>query len=779
MTLFRERPYWAAGILCSAVLFSPLPAQALDAVSVQEIVPAGSASSNGCRFRVGNDGGLFWVQLDNVPGAASEQEYAGGAYYFTSTGQYLGSASIDPISVSSLENWCGFSDVTINSQNGAESGSTLSTDSYMGVTFRATSDADGLTRDYEIGLSGVSGTTVINSATVVASNTAPTANAGTAQTVASGASVTVSGSGSDAESDPLTYQWTQTAGTTVSLTGSTTATLGFTAPTLAVGASNETLTFSLVVNDGTVDSAADTVVITVNPPANTAPVAEAGTAQTVASGASVSLSGSGTDGDGHSLTYEWTQTGGTSVSLAGGTTTTPDFTAPTLAINAADEVLTFALTVNDGFEDSVADSVTVTVTSEKDTTRPTVDMTAQGSSFTEGEEISVQVSFSEPVSGVETSDFLVSNATITGLTGTALGKISAGTNQMVVGFVSSVTLSLLPENRADPVEVQFLGDMVSDNAGNMNRASFVLRLSPNAQKIGREGNAEAMEARARALIVAQPDLRSLMHSRDARCFSIAVRDDDANACVSTLGAAPFWTSLQGHWSELGGSTQNYVNLSFGAHFLQRDDLILGAMIQFDHTRSEVEDGNFEGQGWLAGPYVVGRITNTELIYSASLLHGQSDNRLEVDGVTEGDFTSMRTLATLGLEGRYAMANGLTVIPELDFAYVEDVQGSYRDDLGNEIEAQTVTLSETSFGVGFEKVFVNNDREVTLTGGVRGVHSWLETAEDSKETFRARIDAGVGLRTGNLTSLDISVFYDGLGAKDYEAAGVNFGFEKRF
>ena len=95
-------------------------------------------------------------------------------------------------------------------------------------------------------------------------NAAPIASAGPHQTVISGASVTLDGSAStDADSDPLTYVWTQTAGTSVILSDSTTAQPSFTAPTLAVGDPDETLVFSLLVNDGTISGTAETVTVTV------------------------------------------------------------------------------------------------------------------------------------------------------------------------------------------------------------------------------------------------------------------------------------------------------------------------------------------------------------------------------------------------------------------------------------------------------------------------------------------------------------------------------------
>jgi LmbE family N-acetylglucosaminyl deacetylase len=87
----------------------------------------------------------------------------------------------------------------------------------------------------------------------------PAANAGPDQTVAVGSVVHLDGSGSsDPAGNPLTYQWTQTGGTTVTLSSSTAVQPTFTAP-----ASLDGLTFQLVVSDGQASSDPATVVITV------------------------------------------------------------------------------------------------------------------------------------------------------------------------------------------------------------------------------------------------------------------------------------------------------------------------------------------------------------------------------------------------------------------------------------------------------------------------------------------------------------------------------------
>jgi hypothetical protein len=94
-------------------------------------------------------------------------------------------------------------------------------------------------------------------------NTAPVANAGPDQSVDEGDTVTLDGSGSsDVDEDELTYLWTQTLGPDVVLSDATAESPTFTAPSVD---EITDLVFSLVVNDGTDNSEAVTVTITVNP----------------------------------------------------------------------------------------------------------------------------------------------------------------------------------------------------------------------------------------------------------------------------------------------------------------------------------------------------------------------------------------------------------------------------------------------------------------------------------------------------------------------------------
>lgn len=197
-------------------------------------------------------------------------------------------------------------------------------------------------------------------------NNSPVANAGADQSAERGDTVQLSGAGSsDADGDSLTYSWSFTStpsGSSASLNNANSISPSFTADVVG------DFVLSLVVNDGTVDSSADSVTISVSEPAptNTAPVANAGSDQEVQQGATVQLSASGsTDSDGDSLTYSWSFTSrpdSSSATLNSSTSVSPTF--------VADQAGTYGLSlvVNDGTVDSSADTVSITATAVQDTT---------------------------------------------------------------------------------------------------------------------------------------------------------------------------------------------------------------------------------------------------------------------------------------------------------------------------------------------------------------------------------------------------------------------------
>ena len=103
------------------------------------------------------------------------------------------------------------------------------------------------------------GSTATDMIKVTVVNLSPVADAGPNQTVSPGAVVTLDGSASsDPDSDQLTYVWFQTGGSAVSLSGKTSATTTFTAPSVP-----GPMTFRLEITDGRGGFAVDTVKVRV------------------------------------------------------------------------------------------------------------------------------------------------------------------------------------------------------------------------------------------------------------------------------------------------------------------------------------------------------------------------------------------------------------------------------------------------------------------------------------------------------------------------------------
>ena len=171
---------------------------------------------------------------------------------------------------------------------------------------------------------------------------------------------------------PLTFSWSlsRPQGSNATLTGANTATPSFTPDKLG------NYVAQLMVNDGALDSAPDTVTISTT---NSKPVANAGPDQNnVLTGTLVNLNGNGSsDADNHTLSFVWSFTANPgNATLNGANTATPNFVPNT----AGTYVL--QLTVGDGFESSDPDTVSIEVIN------PTP--TANGDTFAATEDITLR-----------------------------------------------------------------------------------------------------------------------------------------------------------------------------------------------------------------------------------------------------------------------------------------------------------------------------------------------------------------------------------------------------
>jgi hypothetical protein len=232
-------------------------------------------------------------------------------------------------------------------------GSTAALDSSTAVKPTFIADLPGVYVAQLIVNNGFNSSTPDTVQVTIGGNTAPVANAGPDQPASPGQIIVLDGTASsDADGDPLTFQWslTKPAGSTATLQNPNAAVTTFVVDIPG------TYVAQLIVNDGALNSAPDTATISTFSP----PVADAGPDQAaVTVGSTVTLDGSASsDADGHPLTYKWSllsRPPGSGAVLADSTSVNPSFVADA----AGDYVV--QLIVNDGFLDSAPDTVAIHV----------------------------------------------------------------------------------------------------------------------------------------------------------------------------------------------------------------------------------------------------------------------------------------------------------------------------------------------------------------------------------------------------------------------------------
>ncbi len=192
-------------------------------------------------------------------------------------------------------------------------------------------------------------------------NTTPVAAAGLDYTLPIGSNFFLDGtSSSDADGDSLVFLWeTREAPAGVVIEDSTAAQTRFTP------AGPGSFVFRLTVSDGST-AATDEVTVVVTGAGNQPPTAKAGDAQTVGVGLEVTLDGSGSsDPEGDTISYRWIigNNPGEIVTLSDSTVEMPRFT-PNIVGNYV-----FGLIVADAQNESLLDTVVVTVVSQVYTER--------------------------------------------------------------------------------------------------------------------------------------------------------------------------------------------------------------------------------------------------------------------------------------------------------------------------------------------------------------------------------------------------------------------------
>ena len=195
-------------------------------------------------------------------------------------------------------------------------------------------------------------------------NQAPTADAGSNKTITLPTStVSLSGSGSDADGTISSYAWTKISGPSSYAIADASS-----AVTDVTGLVQGVYQFQLTVTDNNGATGTDVMQVTVNTASNQAPTADAGSNKTITLPTStVNLSGSGSDADGTISSYAWTKISGPSSYTIADTSS-----AVTEVTGLVQGVYQFQLTVTDNDGATGTDVMQVTVNTATNQT-PTAD----------------------------------------------------------------------------------------------------------------------------------------------------------------------------------------------------------------------------------------------------------------------------------------------------------------------------------------------------------------------------------------------------------------------
>lgn len=240
--------------------------------------------------------------------------------------------------------------------------------------------------------------------------------------------------------------------------------------------------------------------------------------------------------------------------------------------------------------------------------------------------------------------------------------------------------------------------------------------------------------------------------------------------------------VKGTWAQTESDTaSNDLGLLYlGVDYRYSSSLLIGFLTQFDWTdeKDSVETFKVEGQGWMAGPYMVARL-HENLLFDGRAAWGQSSNDVSPFDTYTDQFDTTRWLLRGQFTGDFKAANW-HFAPHVGVIYFEESQDAYTDSLNVFIPGQTISLGRLTFGPKISTTIETTDGTIISPHlSLKGIWDFdkaeivdLDTgiAMGSSEELRARVEGGLSVQMSNGWSLNGEGFYDGIGVNDLEAYG---------
>ncbi|CUH73493.1 hypothetical protein TL5120_03303 [Thalassovita autumnalis] len=398
---------------------------------------------------------------------------------------------------------------------------------------------------------------------------------------------------------------------------------------------------------------------------------------------------------------------------------------------------------------------------------PTVVLSGAPSTLSGGGNFDVTATFSEPVTGFVAADVNVSNGTVAGLSGSG----------------ASYTITITPTGGDVSISIP-AGIASSASTGALNEASASTTIADQTAAETEREIATFLNTRANLLIGNQPDLRSIVFGGASGGFTLSSKSEQLNFALNSRSGAPLWFQLQGARSNAGDRKADYLFGAFGGHTWVNDRVAVGAMLQVDKIEQRNGPLSIEGRGWLVGPYVAARAAEQPLFFEAYLLYGQSENDISPFGTYTDQFDTERWLLHTAVTGEVQRGK-VTYFPSLSATYTTDDQRAYTDSLGNPIAAQRLEYGQIALGLDFETPLGDGRTGWSLQGGLQGSYAFKSDSGGSVpistdyEGGSGRVELGVSHLSAAGGRLELSGFYDGIGAAAYEVYGLSLRYDLDF
>lgn len=227
-------------------------------------------------------------------------------------------------------------------------------------------------------------------------------------------------------------------------------------------------------------------------------------------------------------------------------------------------------------------------------------------------------------------------------------------------------------------------------------------------------------------------------------------------------------------------------LYVGADYVVTPGLLLGALVQFDQTREDLdqdlnnETGEIHGTGWMAGPYIGWRLA-PELFLDVRAAYGTSDNDIwlkdDVAGYRSGNFETERWLATAALTGNYGFG-AWRLSPELGLAYGYEEYDTYQNSVGQNVEGGDAKIGRVTgkMEVGY-KTRASDGTTFEPHVAISGIWNFdtdklvVNGSEVGTDESRALVEGGVIVTPADgRWKVRAAGKYDGIGNDDFESYG---------